>query len=120
MGEIERMDRTPRMSGIVKMNGLIWLSGQTANDRTGDIAAQTADVLQKIEEKLNRAGSDKEHILSATIWLSDIGLFDAMNGVWDAWVSKANPPARATVEARLAHPDILVEIGITAASAGGS
>ena len=38
-----------------------------------------------------------------------------MNEVWDAWVSKGNAPARATVEAKLAAPRLKVEIGVTAA-----
>jgi enamine deaminase RidA (YjgF/YER057c/UK114 family) len=38
-----------------------------------------------------------------------------MNAAWDAWVDKANPPARATVESKLAGPDYLVEIMVEAA-----
>src|SRR5262249_45294557 len=44
-----------------------------------------------------------------------IGTFSEMNAVWDAWVDKSNPPARATVEARLAAPKYLVEIVVIAA-----
>ena len=40
--------------------------------------------------------------------------FPAMNEVWDAWVAPGNAPARATGEAKLATPDYLVEIIITA------
>jgi enamine deaminase RidA (YjgF/YER057c/UK114 family) len=60
------------------------------------------------------AGSDKSKILMATIWLSDINDFDNMNAVWDMWVSKDNPPARACVESRLAAPQYKVEIRIVA------
>ena len=49
------------------------------------------------------------------IRLSDIRLFDLMNAVWDEWVSKESPLTRATVEARLAKPELLIEIGVTAA-----
>lgn len=38
-----------------------------------------------------------------------------MNAIWDAWVDRAKPPARATVEARLASPKLLVEIARIAA-----
>jgi enamine deaminase RidA (YjgF/YER057c/UK114 family) len=51
----------------------------------------------------------------ATIWLADIADFEAMNAVWDAWVDKANPPARATSEGKLASPEYLVEIIVVAA-----
>ena len=50
-----------------------------------------------------------------SIWLADIGTFDEMNGVWDAWVTPGSPPARACVEARLAAPQFTVEIGVIAA-----
>jgi enamine deaminase RidA (YjgF/YER057c/UK114 family) len=38
-----------------------------------------------------------------------------MNKVWESWIDRANPPARATVEARLAGDRYLVEIMVTAA-----
>ena len=43
------------------------------------------------------------------------GDLDAFNAVWDAWVSPGNTPARATVEAKLASPDYVVEIMVVAA-----
>jgi enamine deaminase RidA (YjgF/YER057c/UK114 family) len=51
----------------------------------------------------------------ANIWLTDIGTFQEMNAVWDAWVSPGNAPARATVEAKLAAPQYTVEIAVIAA-----
>jgi enamine deaminase RidA (YjgF/YER057c/UK114 family) len=53
--------------------------------------------------------------LSATIWLADMRDYDAMNAVWDAWVSPGNTPVRACVEARLAAPHWRVEIAVIAA-----
>ena len=67
------------------------------------------------DELLEKAGTDKSKLLSATIWLSDIGDFDEMNSVWDAWVSPGNAPARACVESALAAPQFNVEIGVIAA-----
>ena len=54
-------------------------------------------------------------ILTATIWVTDIRNRPAMNEVWSAWVDKANLPARACVEAKLADPACLVEIMVVAA-----
>jgi len=54
--------------------------------------------------------------LSATIYLTDMINFPAMNAVWDAWVVAGSTPARATVEAALADPKYLVEIMVTAAA----
>ena len=64
---------------------------------------------------LKEAGTDKSKILSANIWLTDIGTWGQMNEIWDAWVSPGNTPARATVEAKLANPALKVEIMVQAA-----
>ncbi len=112
---IERFETGPRMSRVVTYNGVAYLSGLTADNLAEDVAGQTRQVLAKAEAKLATAGTDKSRLLSATIWLRDIGDFDAMNPVWEGWINPANPPARATAECRLAHPDILVEILFTAA-----
>ena len=61
------------------------------------------------------AGSDKSRILQATIWLADMADFQAMNPVWEAWIDPANPPTRATGEARLAAPGLKFEVIIVAA-----
>lgn len=117
MGSITRLLPTPerRFHRIVAHRDLVFLSGVTDPLASSDIEAQTASVLARIEELLQAGGSDKEHILSAMIWLSDISLFARMNAVWDQWVAPDHAPARATVEARLARPELLIEIGITAA-----
>jgi len=111
---ISRIDPGPRMSEAVIHGNTIYLAGQVGNP--GDsVAEQTKTVLASIESLLARAGSSKEKILMATIWLADIGAFAEMNAVWDAWVDKSNPPARATSEGRLATPDYKVEIIVVAA-----
>lgn len=113
--DIERHDQTHRMSRIVVHGDTIYLCGQTAKDSTADIEGQTRTTLEKIEELLARVGSDKTRLLSVTIYLASIGHFDRMNAVWDAWVPEGHRPARACVEARLARPDLLVEMTVIAA-----
>jgi enamine deaminase RidA (YjgF/YER057c/UK114 family) len=112
---IERLDQTPRMSCIVVHGDTIYLCGQTAKDRGADIQGQTTTTLEKIEELLATVGSDKTKILSVTIYLSSIGHLARMNEIWDAWVAPGHQPARACVEARMAHPDLLVEMSVIAA-----
>ncbi len=81
---IERFETNQRMSQAVKHNGTVYLAGQVA---TGDsVAAQTQGCLDQIDALLAKAGSSKENILQAVIWLADMGDFAEMNGVWDAWV----------------------------------
>lgn len=120
MTKIERLVTTPRISRIVKYGELIFLAGVTAPDPDPDPGRQVRQVLARIDDFLAKAGSDKHHILSATIWLADVRYADAMNTVWDEWVSKDSPPARATVEARLVSPQLLIEIGIIAAPASSA
>lgn len=94
--------------------GLVFLAGMVPEDAQADITAQTADVLRQVDEWLTRAGSDKTGLLEATIYLSDMDDYDAMNAVWDAWVPPGHAPARACVQARLARPGWKVEIKATA------
>ena len=114
MSEIFRDDTNQRMSQIVVHNNTIYLSGQVGNKNSMDVTTQTSEVLKKIEKLLLQAGSNKNMILSANIYLSDISYFEEMNKVWDNWLPENCAPARATVEAKLAFPELLVEICIIA------
>jgi enamine deaminase RidA (YjgF/YER057c/UK114 family) len=104
-----------RMSQIVIHGVTIYRAGQVAADASADITVQTQQVLQKVDDLLAEAGSDNSKILSAQIWIASMGHFAAMNAVWDAWVPEGCAPARACIEARLASPDLLVEVGVIAA-----
>lgn len=112
---IERQQTKPRMSRIVKHNGTIYLCGQVCADATQGITEQTQTMLDKVEELLLESGSDKEHMLSATIYLKDMQYFKEMNAVWDAWVPQGYAPARACVTADMAREALLVEISVIAA-----
>ena len=104
-----------RFSRAVVYNGTAHFSGLTATDRTGDITSQTRDILAKADGVLAEIGSDKSRLLSAMIWLRDIEDFNGMNSEWEKWIDLDHPPARATVESRLAAPDVRIEILFTAA-----
>lgn len=112
---LRRIDTGPRMSEAVIHGQTVYLCGVTAEPPSGNAAEQTRRILRRIDELLAEAGSDKTQLLSANIWLADIRYFDEMNTVWDAWVPKGCAPARATVEAKLAGPEYLVEIMVQAA-----
>jgi enamine deaminase RidA (YjgF/YER057c/UK114 family) len=116
MSEIRRIGAGSRMSKAVVRGNAVYTAGQVAEKtKGGSVADQTREILGLIDALLAEAGSAKSKILSATIYLSDISTFAEMNGVWDAWVDKENPPARATVEAKLVSPDYKVEIAVIAA-----
>ena len=103
------------MSAAVIHGDTVYLSGQVPKDGSTDVEAQTRNILGQIDALLAEAGTDKSRLLAATIYLADISGFADMNRAWEAWVDRANPPARATVETRLASPDYLVEIQVIAA-----
>jgi enamine deaminase RidA (YjgF/YER057c/UK114 family) len=112
---IRRLHAGKRMSQAVIHGDTVYLAGQVADDTDADVAGQTRQVLDAIDALLAQAGSSKERLLSATIWLPDIGDYDAVNAVWDAWVAPGSAPARACVEARLAGEEYRIEIGVIAA-----
>jgi enamine deaminase RidA (YjgF/YER057c/UK114 family) len=102
-------------SAAVEFNGMVFVAGQIADDRSQPVHGQTEQVLKKIDAVLALAGTDKSKLLSANVWLADIGDRDTMNGVWTNWVDPNNLPARATVESKLATPATRVEIAVICA-----
>lgn len=116
---IKRIDVTEgpgtRMSKCVVNGNMAYLAGLVADDAAADIKTQTQQVLNSIDHFLKQAGTDKSKLLQANVWLTDLGNYNAMNEVWNAWVDPKNPPARACVQAQLARKGLLVEIMVTAA-----
>jgi len=114
MTKIERKNTSARMSQIVMHGDTVYLAGQVGTPGAS-VEQQTRDCLDAVDRLLAEAGSDKAHMLQAIIWLADMEDFAEMNAVWDVWVPKGSAPARACGEARLAAPEYLVEVIITAA-----
>lgn len=113
---IQRLHTNERMSQIVIHRGTVYLAGQVGEDMSAGIEQQTRETLANIEHLLGEAGTDKQHILSVTIYLKDIDAhFAGMNAVWDSWLPVGVAPARATVEAKLCESEILVELSVVAA-----
>ena len=112
---IQRFGSGERMSEAVVHNGTVYLAGQVAADITLGVEEQTKQVLASVDRLLAETGSDKTKVLRAEIFLADIKDFAEMNLAWDAWVPAGATPARATVQASLYRPEVLVEIVVTAA-----
>lgn len=113
--DIKRLHVGKTLSEAAIHNGTVYLAGQIAQNTTHNIGDQTREVLTSIDRLLAEAGSDKSRILMCQIFLADIKDFEGMNAAWNEWVADGNAPPRATVEAKLAKPEWLVEIIITAA-----
>ena len=112
---IKRHNPGKLLSSAVGHNGVVYLAGMVADDLSKDARGQTEEVLKKIDTALAAMGTDKSKLLSVNIWVADIRLREPMNIAWTAWMDPANPPARATVEAKLADPRALVEVMATCA-----
>ena len=110
MTHIVRIDQNARRSRASVFGNLVFLAGQVADDKAGDIASQTREALAKIDDLLARAGTDKSRLLSVQIWLKSMDDFNAMNAVYDAWVVQEHTPCRACGTADLADPGYRIEI----------
>jgi len=114
--EISRNNPKQFYSDSVAWSGLVFLRGATPGDRKQDLAGQTRQVLQTLDQLLSEGGTSKERLLSATVYMKDISQRDTMNALWREWIGEGNAPARATVGvAALGTPDCLIEISVIAA-----
>lgn len=115
MTDITRIDQNARRSRASVFGDIVFLAGQVADDKAGDIARQTREALAKVDDMLARAGTDKSRLLSVQIWLKSMADFDAMNAVYDAWVVQGQAPCRACGKVELADPGYLIEVIAVAA-----
>ena len=112
---IVRHDSGPLLSLAVENGNTVYLAGIVAKNLKNDIKGQTEEVLAEIDRLLAKAGSGKSRLLQVTIWVNDIRHRTAMNEVYTKWADPKNLPGRACIEAKLADPNALVEIMVTAA-----
>ena len=125
MKDIVHSDRGPKPIGpysqAVKINGLLYLSGQIPLDPktnemiTGDIKAQTERVLENIKGILESAGSNLHHVIKTTVFLKDMNEFPSMNEVYAKYFTTAHP-ARSTVQVARLPKDASVEIEVIASA----
>lgn len=117
---LTRFETTARYSEAVVHGGTVYLSGQVPENTLGQpAAAQVADVLALIEQRLVAAGSSRAHMLSATVYLTHLARdYAVMNAAWDAFVPAGTAPCRTCVGvAALAREGWVVEITVVAAVA---
>lgn len=106
-------------SQAVKVGSLLFLSGQLGIDPktgeiTGDVAAQTKQALTNAKAILAAAGSTMDKVVKTTVFLSDIGNFAAMNGVYGTFFTAGSYPARSAFEVAALPKGGLVEIELVA------
>lgn len=107
---INRHIQTPIMHRVVEAAGHIHIGGTVADDMSVGMEGQTRQILKKFDDYLAAAGSDKHHLLSATIYVTDLSLKQEMDRAWTAWLSPEDFPSRATVGVADLGQDTLIEI----------
>lgn len=106
------------LSAGVAVGQLLFVSGQTAADKSG-VEAQTRAVLEKLGAVLRAAGTDFAHVARCGVYLKDAGTFGEMNAVYREYF-RHDPPARSTIICQLANADVLVEIDCVAELPSGT
>ncbi len=107
---MRHIDSNHRRSRAIVAGGVVYMGGQVADDWTADVAEQTRQALARIDALLAEAGSSRDKVVSATIWLKTMDDYEAMNAVWDAWVDPARPPTRCCGVVQMAYDALRVEI----------
>lgn len=123
MKQVISTEKGPKAIGpysqAIKAGGFVFISGQVAFDPAtgqlveGDVARQTARVLENLKAIADAAGTSLDRAVKATVFLKDMNDFTAMNEVYAKFFPK-DPPARATVEVARLPKDVRVEIDIIA------
>ena len=111
---IKRLQKSSRMSQAVIHGGLVYLAGQVGTEGA-PFKEQTQQTFDAIDKMLAASGSDKSHMLQATVWLADMADFPAFNALWEAWIDRENPPARSTGQVPMVSPGYRVEVTVVAA-----
>jgi 2-iminobutanoate/2-iminopropanoate deaminase len=106
-------------SQAVRSGSFLFCSGQIPLDPksgqivSGDIATQTRRVLDNIAAVLKAEGANFEDVVKTTIFLTDLGDFQTVNGIYGSYF-KQNPPARSTVQVAALPKGANVEIEVIA------
>jgi 2-iminobutanoate/2-iminopropanoate deaminase len=115
---ITRSDVPPSslpFSAGIRANGFVFTAGQVGTDpRTGqiagpDVASQTRQCIANVQAILEAGGSSLAQLVKTTVFLADMRLFEEMNAAYRELIPEPRP-GRSTIEARLARPELLVEI----------
>ncbi|MDZ4875592.1 MAG: 2-iminobutanoate/2-iminopropanoate deaminase [Chroococcidiopsis cubana SAG 39.79] len=127
--KIIRTDAAPAPVGpynqaIAASGQMIFVAGQIPLDPqsgeiigTGDVTAQTKQVMANLEAILAAAGAKFQDVVKTTVFLKDMNDFAAMNAVYAQHFDETNAPARACVQVSRLPKDVLVEIECIAAIA---
>jgi len=105
---------------VVRAGDFLFVSSQLSVNLTthtllsGDIARQTRQALENLKLLLEGCGASLEDVVKTTVYMRDVGEFDAMNRVYGEYFQKGTAPTRVTIQALSPLPGINVEIDAVA------
>jgi enamine deaminase RidA (YjgF/YER057c/UK114 family) len=114
--DIQRINPCARWSDITIFNGIAHFVEVAEENTKADMTGQVNQIFSQAEVMLASIGSDKSHLLSVTIYVTDFSNFDELNKAWEAWLPAGCAPSRACVKVELADPELLVEMAFVAAA----
>lgn len=89
---------------------LVPVTGELAN---ADLTEETTQVMKNLQAILTEAGMNFSNVVKTTIFLSDMGLFAAVNEIYSSYFT-AEFPARETVAVKGLPKNVNVEISMIA------
>ena len=106
-------EKTPLFNGTVSYGNLLFIAGVGYHSE-GDIKVHTKNVLDQIQQQLERVGSSMEKVLKCNVYLNDLKDYAGMNEMFQGRFG-AEPPVRTTIAAAGGIPgNSLVEIDVIA------
>jgi len=116
-------DHAPKAVGPysqgIRIGGLLYTSGQIPLDPStgklveGGIDAQTVRVMENLHAVLEAAGAGFDDVVKATIYLTSMADFAAVNAIYARYFG-STPPARSTVQVAALPLGAAVEIDFIA------
>lgn len=120
MKQVIKTDGAPAPIGpynqAIRHGNTLYVSGQIAiHPQTGemvdsDIESETRQVLENLKAVVEAGGFTLEDVVKCSIFISDMGQFAAINGVYSEYFNDATAPARETVQVSVLPKNVNVEI----------
>ena len=112
--EIRRIDTTAKLSKVVVANGFAFISGQVGKSCDASARTQAEEIFAKADGYLAQAGTSKDKLVSATVWVKDLNELPEINAAWEAWIPNGTAPSRSCVQSTPASSQFAVAIAFVA------
>lgn len=114
MDDILRINPTRRYADATVHRSTAYFV-ETPSTGHADIRTQARELFAAADLTLQKVGSNRSRLLSATVYLPSMDDLSAFNDEWERWLPPDSPPSRACVRAGLAVAGLRVEVAFIAA-----